>query len=123
MNRSSRIIAMQPNVVSILVLAMSLPNAVQADPGTPKQQYSAILKEYNLASGGVRKAKTDLERKSVVERMATFPSKFVEIRSRTGRCNLCLEANVSSCSGRELRKIRGSDFEVVVAPESFAGFG
>jgi hypothetical protein len=58
--------SMQPIVGAISAIAMSLPIAVeagQADLGTPRQQYSAILKEYNPASGGLRKATTDLERR------------------------------------------------------------
>jgi len=64
------------------VLVMSLPIAVTADPGTPKQQYQAILKEYNPASGALRKAATDLERKAGVERLARFSSKFVELAAK-----------------------------------------
>jgi hypothetical protein len=67
---------------AIATLAMSLPivvDADQADSGTPKQQYAALLKEYNPASGGLRNATTDLERKVAVERLATFVSKFVEL--------------------------------------------
>ena len=73
---------MQPVVGVISAIAISLPittEAGQADLGTPRQQYSAILKEYNPASGGLRKATTDLERKAAVERLARFPSKFVEL--------------------------------------------
>ena len=55
---------------------------VQADPGTPRQQYAAILQEYNPASGGLRKAATDLERKAAVERLAPFASKFVELAAK-----------------------------------------
>jgi hypothetical protein len=76
---------MQPIVGAISAIAMSLPIAVeagQADLGTPRQQYSAILKEYNPASGGLRKATTDLERKAAVERLARFPSKFVELAAK-----------------------------------------
>jgi hypothetical protein len=76
---------MKPIVGAISAIAMSLPIAVeagQADLGTPRQQYSAILKEYNPASGGLRKATTDLERKAAVERLARFPSKFVELAAK-----------------------------------------
>jgi hypothetical protein len=77
--------SMKPIVGAISAIAMSLPIAVeagQADLGTPRQQYSAILKEYNPASGGLRKATTDLERKAAVERLARFPSKFVELAAK-----------------------------------------
>ncbi len=72
-------------VGAISAIAMSLPlvvDADQADSGTPRQQYSAILKEYNPASGGMRKATTDLERKAAVERLAAFSSKFVELAAK-----------------------------------------
>jgi hypothetical protein len=76
---------MQPIVGAISAIAMSLLIALEAgqtDLGTPRQQYSAILKEYNPASGGLRKATTDLERKAAVERLARFPSKFVELAAK-----------------------------------------
>jgi hypothetical protein len=76
---------MRPIVGAISAIAMSLPIAVeagQADLGTPRQQYSAILKEYTPASAGLRKATTDLERKAAVERLARFPSKFVELAAK-----------------------------------------
>ena len=76
---------MNPIVGAISVVALSMPivaGVSQADPGTPAQQYSAILKEYTPVSGGLRKATTDLERKAAVERLARFPSKFVELSAK-----------------------------------------
>jgi hypothetical protein len=67
------------------VFAFSLSIVVgmsRADPGTPRQQYSAIFKEYGPISGGLRKATTDLERKAAVERLAPFASKFVELAAK-----------------------------------------
>ena len=72
-------------VCAISVVVLSLPVAVeasQADTGTPAQQYAAIFKEYRPVSGGIRKAKTDLERKAAVERLAKFSSKFVELAAK-----------------------------------------
>ena len=86
---------MSPKVGVISVIALSLPIAVaevQADPGTPRQQYSAILKEYNPASDGLRKATTDLERKAAVERLATFASKFVELAAKHPKDPIALTA-------------------------------
>ena len=86
---------MKPIVGAISVIALSLPmavEAVQADPGTPRQQYSAILKEYNPASGGLRKATTDLERKAAVERLATFSSKFVDLAAKHPKDPIALTA-------------------------------
>ena len=61
---------------------MSLPIVVQADTGTPQQQYAAIMKAYTPVSGGMRKAKTDLERKMAVEELAKFSSRFVELAAK-----------------------------------------
>ena len=86
---------MNPIVGAISVLAMSLSIAVkagQADAGTPKQQYSAILKEYHPASGGLRKARSDLERKAAVERLAAFSSKFVELAAKHPKDPIALTA-------------------------------
>jgi hypothetical protein len=71
-------------VIAISAIAMSLPIAVEARQNAlpPTQQYAAILKEYNPASAGLRKAATDLERKAAVERLARFPSKFVELAAK-----------------------------------------
>jgi hypothetical protein len=77
--------SMNPIVVAVLVLSLSLPIAVdagQVNPGTPKQQYSAIFKEYSPVSGGLRNAKTDLERKAAVERLAAFSSKFLDLAAK-----------------------------------------
>ena len=76
---------MNPIVVAVLVLSLSLPIAVDAghvNPGTPKQQYSAIFKEYRPVSGGLRNAKTDLERKAAVDRLAAFSSKFLDLAAK-----------------------------------------
>jgi hypothetical protein len=71
-------------VIAISAIAMSLPIAVEAcqNAPSPSQQYAAILKEFNPASAGLRKATTDLERKAAVERLARFPSKFVELAAK-----------------------------------------
>ena len=87
--------SMKPIVGILSVLALSLTIAVktsQADPGAPRQQYSAILKEYNPASAGMRNATTDLERKAAVERLAAFPSKFVELAAKHPRDTIALTA-------------------------------
>ncbi len=66
--------------------------AVRADPGTPKQQYSAIFKEYSPVSGGMRDATTDLERKAAVERLGSFSSKFVELAAKHPQDPIALKA-------------------------------
>ena len=47
--------------------------------GTPAQQYAMLLKEYGPASGKMRTALTDVERKTAVEKLATFASKFIDL--------------------------------------------
>ncbi len=72
-------------VAAILMLLLSLSTSAgqaQDDPGTPKQQYSALMKEYNPASGALRKAMTDLDRKAAVERLATFASRFIALAEK-----------------------------------------
>ena len=54
----------------------------QDKPATPKQQYSALLKDYGPASGALRKASTDMERKTAVDRLATFSSKFIDLAEK-----------------------------------------
>jgi hypothetical protein len=73
---------MKPIARVILILALSLPIAVseaQDKPGTPAEQYAALLSQYRPVSGGIRNAKTDLQRKAAVERLGTFPAKFLKL--------------------------------------------
>lgn len=82
-------------VFQVVVLSLALPvfaAAGQADSLTPAQQYSALLNEYQPASGGTRSAKTDLERKEAVERMGSFASKFVELAARFPKDPIALRA-------------------------------
>ena len=76
---------MKPIVGGISAIALSLSivaGVSRADPGTPAEQYAAIVKEYRPVSSGMRNATTDLARKAAVERLATFPSKFVELAAK-----------------------------------------
>jgi hypothetical protein len=76
---------MKPIVAAILMLSLSLSTSsseAQDKPATPIQQYSALMKEYGPASGALRKASTDLERKSAVERLAGFSSKFIDLAEK-----------------------------------------
>ena len=86
---------MKPRVVVILVLALCLPFAAdesQADPVTPAERYAVLLREYRPASGGIRKAKTDLQRKAAVERLGTFPARFLELTERHPKDPIALKA-------------------------------
>jgi AhpC/TSA family len=67
-------------IISVLVLSAGIATqTVWDDTSAPQQQYSAILKAYTPASGELRNATTDLERKAAVEKLATFSSKFLEL--------------------------------------------
>ena len=86
---------MNPIVSGVLILALSLPIAAdesQPESGTPAEQYTALLREYRRVAGGIRKAKTDLQRKSAVERMATFPLKFLELSEKHLQDPIALKA-------------------------------
>jgi len=45
---------------------------------TPKEEYAAIMRDYNTDMG-IRGAKTDIDRKRAVERFAQFPQRLVEL--------------------------------------------
>ncbi len=82
-------------VGTILVLTLSLAISeieAQDNPRTLADQYSEIFKEYSSVSGGMRKATTDLQRKAVVERMANFSSKFVELAAKHPKDPIALAA-------------------------------
>jgi hypothetical protein len=69
-------------VVAFLILVFSpLAFAVEAQEAasTPAEEYAALLGEYRLASAGLRSAKSDREQKEVVERMASFAPKFIQL--------------------------------------------
>ncbi len=75
--------SMKPIVAAILLLPLSTSSGQSQDkPAAPKQQYSALMKEYGPASGALRKASTDLERKAAVERLAEFSSKFIDLAEK-----------------------------------------
>ena len=82
-------------VAAILVFASLLSIVAsegQNKTGTPAEQYAALLREYRPASGGIRKAKTDLQRKAAVERLGTFPPKFLEFAEKYPEDPIALEA-------------------------------
>jgi hypothetical protein len=74
------LINLKPGAIAVISLSLLLVAGVcQADPGTPAQQYAALFREYQPVSGGMRKAKTDRQRKAAVARIGTYPPKFVEL--------------------------------------------
>jgi len=77
--------------MKLIISAISLPtllilpiavDAGQADSDTPRQQYTAIFKEYSPVSGGLRNATTDSDRKAAVERLAAFSSRFLDLAEK-----------------------------------------
>lgn len=83
-----------------MALAMSLPIAAfagQTDVKTPAQEYSAIFKVYSTISGGMREAKTDLDRKAAVEELAPFALKFVDLAEKYPNDPIALKALRQAC--------------------------
>ena len=63
------LINLKPGAIAVISLSLLLVAGVcQADPGTPAQQYAARFRDYQTVSGGMRKAKTDRQRKAAVAR-------------------------------------------------------
>lgn len=82
-------------VFAISVLLMSLSPAAgggQDAAETPAQQLAALSEEYRPVSGGMRLATSDLERKAAVERMASFPSRFLALAEAHAHDPVALEA-------------------------------
>lgn len=91
---------MQFFVSATLALILILQGEViarQADVKTPAQQYSAISKAYSPVSGGLRRAKTDSDRKSAVEELAPFASKFIDLAEKYPNDPIALKALQQAC--------------------------
>lgn len=79
--------------ISVLVLGLTITiEAAAVDPDTPAQQYSAILKEFNAVSSGMRTATTDLERKAIVEQLAACAPKFLDLAAKHPQDPIALTA-------------------------------
>lgn len=86
---------MKAFVRTLAALAFSLSivaGHVNADPGTPVEQYAALLKEYGPASGALRMAETDLERKVAVENLGAYPSRFLDFAEKYPKDPVALTA-------------------------------
>jgi hypothetical protein len=69
-------------VKTIVLMSLGLSTAAvlaEDDAGTPAEQYRALLKAYGPASGAMRKAESDQQRKAAVERLAAFAPEFVKL--------------------------------------------
>jgi hypothetical protein len=92
--------AMKKIVLLIIALTLNLPAvclASQTAVGTPAKQYSTLLKEYGPAGGGMRTATTDAERKTAVEKLATFASKFIDLAEKYPNDPVALKALRQAC--------------------------
>lgn len=70
---------------AIIIFLAGMPQMLlgaDGDTVTPAAEYAALFKEYGPVAGGMRKAKTDLERKVAVERLSTYPAKFVDLAEK-----------------------------------------
>ena len=86
---------MKSVIATISAVALSLLIAAdesQAAPGTPAEQYAALLKEYGPISRGMRDAKTDAQRKVAVERLSKFPSKFIDLAELHSKDPIALQS-------------------------------
>jgi len=66
--------------------------AAQDGPPSPAERYDSILAEYQAESGAFRKAATDEERKSAVERLDAFALRFLELLEDHPKDPIALEA-------------------------------
>ncbi len=60
--------------------------------GAPTTQYTALLKQYSTASGGIRTAKTDEQRRKHVERLGKFPARFLALAEKHPKDPVALKA-------------------------------
>ena len=83
-------------VGGILVLVLGLSVAAAEDskdkPATPAEQYKGLLKEYQDARADLAKAKTDEERKKIVERRDKLPPRFLELAENNPKDPIAADA-------------------------------
>ena len=92
-SNESNLMYFKVRAVAALALTLSIVAGVcKADPGTPAQQYSALLKEYRPVSAGMRKAKTDLERKTAVAQIGAYAPRFLELAKKYSKDPIALTA-------------------------------
>ena len=80
-------------IVGGFVLSLSMTaRGGPANTGTPAAQYAALFKEYRPASGGIRSAKTDEQRRLHVERLGKFPARFLALADKHPKDPVALKA-------------------------------
>jgi hypothetical protein len=78
------------SVIALLLLGTGV--LAQNTSRTPTQEYSALLKQYTPASGGMRNATTDLHRKAAVDELAPFARKFLDLAEKHSKNAVALSA-------------------------------
>lgn len=65
---------------------------IATSSGAADAEYTALLKQYSTASGGIRTAKTDEERRLHVERLGNFPARFLALAEKHPKNPVALKA-------------------------------
>ncbi len=80
-------------IIGGIILALTMTaHGGPASTGTPAAQYAALFKEYGPASGGIRTAKTDEQRRLHVERLGKFPARFLALAEKHPQDPIALKA-------------------------------
>src|SRR5215471_1867104 len=61
-------------------------------PATPAEQFQALIKDYQSARADLAKAKTDEERKKLIERRDKVPPKILELAQNHPREPIAVDA-------------------------------
>tara|TARA_Y100000588_G_scaffold392656_1_gene505411 strand:+ start:1506 stop:2048 length:543 start_codon:yes stop_codon:yes gene_type:complete len=75
-------------IVSLFIVSSS----GAATVAEPAAEYNALLKQYSTASGGIRTAKTDDQRRLHVERLGKFPARFLALAEKHPENPVALKA-------------------------------
>lgn len=77
-----------PGIVSLFIVSS---NGAATVAG-PAAEYNVLLKQYSAASGGIRTAKTDEQRRLHVERLGEFPARFLALAEKHPENPVALKA-------------------------------
>ena len=80
--------------ILVLVLGLSVAAAEEGrdKPATPAEQFQALIKDYQSARADLAKAKTDEERKKLIERRDKVPPKILELAQNHPREPIAVDA-------------------------------
>jgi hypothetical protein len=75
---------MKRSLTASAFLLSIVPSVLAQEPAatTLAQEHAQLLREYRPVSGGLRGATTDLQRKAAIERLASYPRKFIDLAER-----------------------------------------